>query len=60
LFALASAKEQATRIQGVNKQKQLGLASHTHTADNNDKMAYPNRSPPWTDCDGTDNWYEKW
>ncbi len=47
LPALATAKEKAQRLQCVNNQKQIGLATHLYTADNRDKMPYPNWNLPW-------------
>src|ERR1700745_4108099 len=47
LPALASAKEKAQRMKRVNNEKQLGLATHMYTLDNNDKMTFPTWNPPW-------------
>ena len=47
LPALAAAKEKAQRTRCVNNQKQLGLATHMYTSDNQDKMPFPNWNPPW-------------
>src|ERR1035441_10397082 len=38
LPALATAKEKAQRTQCVNNNKQIGLATHLYTNDNNDGM----------------------
>ena len=53
LPALTSAKEKAKRMQCVNNNKQLSLASHMYAGDNADRLAYPNWNPPWTFADGT-------
>jgi len=42
LPALASAKEKASRISCVNNNKQLSLAMHMYSMDNNDSMPWPN------------------
>lgn len=47
LPALAGAKDRAQRTICVNNNKQLGLATHMYTTDNNEKMAHPNWNPPW-------------
>ena len=47
LPALATAKEKAQRTQCVNNNKQIGLATHLYTNDNNDVMPYPNWNWPW-------------
>jgi prepilin-type N-terminal cleavage/methylation domain-containing protein len=47
LPALASAKEKALRAQCTNNNKQIGLATHLYTSDNQDRMAFPNWNPPW-------------
>ena len=47
LPALASAKEKALRAQCTNNCKQIGLATHLYTNDNDDRMAFPNWNPPW-------------
>jgi prepilin-type N-terminal cleavage/methylation domain-containing protein len=47
LPALAAAKEKAQRMKCVNNQRQLGLATHMYTIDNQDKMPNPNWNPPW-------------
>ena len=53
LPALASAKEKALRTQCVNNNKQIGLATHMYSADNQDYLPYPNWNPPWTSTDGS-------
>ncbi|HWX22818.1 MAG TPA: DUF1559 domain-containing protein [Candidatus Binatia bacterium] len=52
LPALASAKEKAMRMQCVNNNKQIGVATHMYSADNRDYLPYPNWNPPWTSPDG--------
>jgi len=47
LPALATAKEKAQRTQCVNNVKQIGLATHIYTNDNQDRMPYPNWNSPW-------------
>lgn len=42
LPALSSAKNRALRIQCVNNQKQMGLASAIYVGDNQDYLCYPN------------------
>jgi prepilin-type N-terminal cleavage/methylation domain-containing protein len=53
LPALARAKEKAARMQCVNNNKQLGLATHMYSGDNRDYLPYPNWNPPWTFSDGS-------
>jgi len=48
LPALAAAKEKAQRMQCVNNNKQIGIATHMYVTDNNrDKVPFPNWNPPW-------------
>jgi prepilin-type N-terminal cleavage/methylation domain-containing protein len=47
LPALATAKEKALRAQCTNNCKQIGLATHLYTSDNQDRMPFPNWNPPW-------------
>jgi prepilin-type N-terminal cleavage/methylation domain-containing protein len=42
LPALAKAKQQALRTQCLSQQKQIGLACHMYSGDNNDYVVYPN------------------
>ena len=47
LPALAGAKERAQRMRCVNNSKQIGLATHMYSGDNQDKLPAPNWNPPW-------------
>ena len=46
LPALSKAKDKAARTNCVNNNKQLGLAMHMYTTDNNDYLPYPNWGAP--------------
>ena len=47
LPALSAAKDKAQRTTCVGNQKQLGLASHMYSGDNQERLPFPNWNPPW-------------
>ncbi len=46
LPALSKAKDKAMRTNCINNNKQLGLAMHMYTTDNNEYLPYPNWGAP--------------